>query len=58
MGGTPLLALSVTAFPEELPAETLGEILAGADEVGVAADKITYVELGSATEARPMGFSS
>ena len=27
-------------------------------EVGVAADKIPYVELGSATEARPMGFSS
>ena len=27
-------------------------------EVGVAADKITHVELGSATEARPMGFSS
>ena len=26
-------------------------------EVGVPADKITYVELGSATEARPMGFS-
>ena len=32
MGGTPLLALSVTAFPEELPVEVLGEILAGADE--------------------------
>jgi selenide, water dikinase len=30
MGGTPLLALSVTAFPEELPTEVLGEILAGA----------------------------
>lgn len=27
-------------------------------EVGVPADKIAYVELGSATEARPMGFSS
>lgn len=27
-------------------------------EVGVPADKITYVELGSATESRPMGFSS
>jgi selenide,water dikinase len=33
MGGLPLLALSVTAFPEELPAETLGEILAGAEDV-------------------------
>jgi selenide,water dikinase len=32
MGGRPLLALSVAAFPEELPVEVLGEILAGADE--------------------------
>jgi selenide,water dikinase len=32
MGGTPLLALSIAAFPEELPTEILGEILAGADE--------------------------
>ncbi len=32
MGGSPLLALSVTAFPEELPVEMLGEVLAGADE--------------------------
>jgi len=32
MGGRPLLALSVTAFPEELPLETLGEVLAGAAE--------------------------
>jgi len=32
MGGTPLLALSVTAFPEELPTKMLGEILAGAAE--------------------------
>jgi selenide, water dikinase len=32
MGGAPLLALSVAAFPEELPVEMLGEILAGADE--------------------------
>jgi selenide,water dikinase len=32
MGGIPLLALSVTAFPEELPTEVLGEILAGAGE--------------------------
>ena len=31
MGGQPLLALSVTAFPEELPTEVLGEVLAGAD---------------------------
>jgi selenide,water dikinase len=32
MGGRPLLALSVAAFPEELPVEVLGEVLAGADE--------------------------
>jgi selenide,water dikinase len=32
MGGSPLLALSVAAFPEELPVEVLGEVLAGADE--------------------------
>ena len=32
MGGVPLLALSVAAFPEELPTEVLGEVLAGAEE--------------------------
>ena len=32
MGGLPLLALSVTAFPEDLPTEVLGEVLAGAGE--------------------------
>jgi selenide,water dikinase len=32
MGGVPLLALSVAAFPEELPIESLAEVLAGADE--------------------------
>ena len=31
MGGTPLLALSIAAFPEELPLETLGAIFAAAD---------------------------
>jgi selenide,water dikinase len=31
MGGTPLLALSVTAFPEELPTESLAALLAAAD---------------------------
>jgi selenide,water dikinase len=31
MGGTPLLALSVAAFPEELPGETVAAILAAAD---------------------------
>ena len=32
MGGSPLLALSIAAFPEELPTEILGDILRGADE--------------------------
>ncbi len=32
MGGVPLLALSIAAFPEELPVETLADVLAGADE--------------------------
>ncbi|MEZ5102574.1 MAG: selenide, water dikinase SelD [Thermoleophilia bacterium] len=31
MGGTPLLALSVAAFPEELENETVAAVLAGAD---------------------------
>jgi selenide,water dikinase len=31
MGGAPLLALSIAAFPEELPLEMLGEIFAAAD---------------------------
>jgi selenide, water dikinase len=31
MGGTPLLALSIAAFPEELPIEMLGAIFAAAD---------------------------
>src|SRR6059058_5823000 len=32
MGGTPLLALSIAAFPEELPMEMLAQIFAAADE--------------------------
>jgi selenide,water dikinase len=32
MGGTPLLALSIAAFPEELPMEMLGQIFAAADQ--------------------------
>src|SRR5712691_3218719 len=31
MGGTPLLALSIAAFPEELPVEAVAAILAAAD---------------------------
>jgi selenide,water dikinase len=32
MGGTPLLALSIAAFPEELPMEMLAEVFAAADQ--------------------------
>jgi selenide, water dikinase len=32
MGGSPLLALSIAAFPEALPDETLAAVFAGADE--------------------------
>ena len=32
MGGTPLLALSIAAFPEELPMEMLAAIFAAADQ--------------------------
>jgi len=32
MGGAPLLALSIAAFPEELPTSLLGDILRAADE--------------------------
>src|SRR5207248_10296197 len=32
MGGTPLLALSIAAFPEELPMAMLAEIFAAADQ--------------------------
>jgi selenide,water dikinase len=40
MGGSPLLALSVTAFPEELPVEVLGQVLAGAEAAVHAAGAI------------------
>jgi selenide,water dikinase len=40
MGGAPLLALSVAAFPEELPTEVLGDVLAGAEERVQAAGAI------------------
>jgi selenide,water dikinase len=40
MGGAPLLALSIAAFPEELPVEVLGAVLAGADEQVRAAGAI------------------
>ena len=40
MGGRPLLALSVTAFPEELPTDVLGAVLAGAAETAQEAGAI------------------
>jgi selenide, water dikinase len=40
MGGAPLLALSIAAFPEELPVSELGAVLAGADEQVRAAGAI------------------
>src|ERR671932_239827 len=32
MGGTPVLALSIAAFPEELPVDVLAQVFAAADE--------------------------
>jgi selenide,water dikinase len=40
MGGTPLLALSIAAFPEELPTETVAAVFAAADEQVRAAGAI------------------
>jgi len=40
MGGTPLLALSIAAFPEELATELVAEVFAGADEQVRAAGAI------------------
>ena len=40
MGGSPLLALSIAAFPESLPNETLAAIFGGADEQVRAAGAI------------------
>src|SRR2546429_9945655 len=37
MGGTPLLALSIAAFPEELPTDTVAAVFAGAAGQGRAA---------------------
>jgi selenide, water dikinase len=40
MGGTPLLALSIAAFPEELPTAVVAAVFAGADEQVRAASAI------------------
>ena len=57
MGGSPLLALSIAAFPEDLPTELLGEVLAGADERVRAAGAIlagghTIRDVGAEVRAR------
>ena len=58
MGGPPLLALSITAFPEELPTEVLGEVLAGADEAVRAAGRCSPAGTRSATPSRSTGSRS
>jgi selenide, water dikinase len=40
MGGTPLLALSIAAFPEELPIDVVGAVFSGAEEQVRAAGAI------------------
>ena len=60
MGGLPLLALSVAAFPEELPVEVLGEVLSGRTSVFAkrarfspgAHDPRTEPKYGSLSSAR------
>ena len=52
MGGRPLLALSVTAFPEELPTEMLGEVLAGARRPQCTPARSSPVVTRSATTSR------
>ena len=52
MGGRPLLALSVTAFPEELPVEMLGEVLAGAAEATRRRGRSSPAVTPSATRSR------
>ena len=58
MGGRPLLALSVTAFPEELPVEVLGEVLAGAAEVTRRRARSSPGATRSATTSRSTGSPS
>jgi selenide,water dikinase len=40
MGGIPLLALSIAAFPEELPTDVLADIMGGADDAVRAAGAV------------------
>ena len=52
MGGTPLLALSIAAFPEELPMEMLAEIFAAADQQVRASAACSRAATRSATPSR------
>ena len=54
MGGVPLLALSIAAFPEELPTETLAAVFAGADAQVRAAE---YFAAQPPQEARSVSFT-
>ncbi len=58
MGGTPLLALSVAAFPEELATELVAAVFAGADEQVRAAGAILAGGHRSATRSRSTGSRS
>jgi selenide,water dikinase len=55
MGGTPLLALSVAAFPEDLPLETLATVFRAADEQVRAAGGILAGGHAVVGTARPDG---
>ena len=51
MGGTPLLALSVAAFPEELPTEVVRAVFDGAEEQVRAAGRCSPAATRSATRS-------
>jgi len=53
MGGAPLLALSIAAFPEELPDETLAAVFAAADEqVRAAGWEVVWMGVRGGMEER------
>jgi hypothetical protein len=58
MGGTPLLAHSIAAFPEELPMEMLAAIFAAADAQVRAAGASSPAVTPSATRSRSTGSPS
>src|ERR671915_574300 len=53
MGGAPLLALSVAAFPEELPDEVPAAVLAAADERAAAVALMRTLNRDAAEALRP-----